>query len=60
MDYLSKKSVGLKEVKTQDFVSDPKSEFGKKHELVKKMMLSDRDYVEKAKKAFVSYLRSYK
>ena len=29
-------------------------------DILKEFMLSDRDYIEKAKKAFVSYIRSYK
>lgn len=26
---------------------------------MKELMISDRDYIEKSKKAFVSYIRSY-
>ena len=29
-------------------------------DIIKELILSDRDYIEKAKKAFVSFIRSYK
>ena len=52
---MENKQVGVKEEDSNDYLNE-----NWKQEGFLDLMLTDRDFIEKSKKAFVSYIRSYK
>lgn len=52
---MENKQVGVKEEDSNDYLNE-----NWKQEGFLNLMLTDRDFIEKSKKAFVSYIRSYK
>ena len=52
---MENKQVGVKEEDSYDYLNE-----NWKQEGFLDLMLTDRDFIEKSKKAFVSYIRSYK
>jgi superfamily II DNA/RNA helicase len=59
IDYMDEKQITIKEFDEADVVEFKQKKFNTFNRKARKLMLTDKDYIVKAAKAYVSYIRSY-